>query len=645
MLTARGWWFLFLAAMLALVGVVIVAWYSSTVALLGLSLVLWFFAEWLLFALRFRSSADQIAVERVVLQGDRVVPAVWVGITFTVRITITPTGPMRMPFVIVEDHPSADLPPTGSTNIGAFDVVPDEPAVIEYQLKAESPGLLRFEGVTIRISDAAGLFYQRLFIRLPEEYLVLPPLTDDEGHQRGTKRFNTLPPPGVHRLRRAGGGSELLDLRDYRPGDPPKMIAWKPSARRDKLITKELENDVPVRCVLFLDASNGARVGPPGHAPVVRLSAIAAGIAQAAAGNRDLVGLTVFDEHTADVSKPARTRVHTIQMLRKFGEAAAKLPHPGFIDVDLLSRYAYPVAQQLYPDLLRKDVNSRPFGLFWRPIADSRWLYVVLFLFFLPLLLLVPDVLNFFAKVVTSLLPARWGIIPKLALTFVMLMLPYLLAFGVWFLHGVRGFLPPYLGRTSRRKQLGALYAALDNSGPASIERYIHHDVFFANRTTQFLLDHRIRLPLVLHDRDGNYRFHSPEKVEVLADQLVRSVTRARDNELYVILADLLGVSDQLKPVVQTVQMARARHHQIVVLIPWPADVPPPDGEAEESPQQLKIGTLVRSVMIARYHKAYAQLRSSLTRAGALVVRVEDGDPVQLILDRLDRLRGVRVRR
>ncbi len=530
-------------------------------------------------------------------------------------------------------------------HVAAFDLVPGEPAVLEYQRKAEAPGLLRFEGVTVRVSDASGLFYKRLILRHPEEYLVLPPLTDDEGHQRGTKRFNTLPPPGVHRLRRPGGGSELLDLRDYIPGDPPKMIAWKPSARRNKLITKELENDVPVRCVLFLDASNGARVGPPGHAPVVRLSAIAAGVAQAAAGNRDIVGLTVFDEHAADVTKPARTRVHTIQMLRKFGEASAKLPDPGPIDADLLSRYAYPVAQQVYPDMLTKDVNSRPLGLFWRPLADSRWLWVFLFLFFLPLGLLLPEGREFVAQVARAVTPNRWGFIPKLSVTLFVIMLPQMLAVFIWFVHGIRGFLPPRSGRTSRRKQLGAMYAVFDNAGPAAIERHLHDDAFFTERTTRFLLDHRVRLPLVLHDRDGNYRFHSPEKVAVLADQIVRSVTRARDNELYVILADLLGVSDQMKPVLQAVQMARARHHQIVVLIPWPADVPPPDGEPEEPPQQLKIGTLVRTVMIARYHKAYAQLRATLTRAGALVVRVEDGDPVQLILDRLDRLRGVRVRK
>ena len=131
--------------------------------------------------------------------------------------------------------------------------------------KAPSPGVLRFEGVKVRVADLHGFFYRRVFLRDPVEFLVLPPLTDDEGRQRATKRFNTLPPPGIHRLRRPGSGSELLDLRDYRPGDPPKMIAWKASARRDRLITKEYESDVPVRCVLFLDTSDGVRLGPPGN--------------------------------------------------------------------------------------------------------------------------------------------------------------------------------------------------------------------------------------------------------------------------------------------------------------------------------------------------------------------------------------------
>ena len=63
------------------------------------------------------------------------------------------------------------------------------------------------------------------------------------GKTATAKRHNLLPPPGVHRHRRPGSGGELLDLRDYLPGDPPKTIAWKVSARRDKLITREYERD------------------------------------------------------------------------------------------------------------------------------------------------------------------------------------------------------------------------------------------------------------------------------------------------------------------------------------------------------------------------------------------------------------------
>ena len=138
---------------------------------------------------------------------------------------------------------------------------------------------------------------------------VLPKLVDAEARQRATKRFNLLPPPGIHRLRRPGSGSELLDLRDYRPGDPPKRIAWKASARRDKLITREFESEVPIRCTLFLDASDAVRLGPPGKNALAGLAAIAATVAQAAAGNRDLVGLAVCDRRHGRLRRPGPVAV------------------------------------------------------------------------------------------------------------------------------------------------------------------------------------------------------------------------------------------------------------------------------------------------------------------------------------------------
>jgi uncharacterized protein (DUF58 family) len=640
------------AGLLALVGVAWLGTLSATVPLIGLALLLWFAVEWLLFAIRFRANSDRLVVHRTLLQGGRPAPALWAGATARVRVTVENAGRLRWPLVFLEDRLPAEFPGADPGNRVVANLGPGESSTIEYELKPEHPGALRFEGVRVRVADPAGLFYRRLFLRDPVEYLVLPPLTDDEGRHRARKTFNTLPPPGVHRLKRPGSGSELLDLRDYRPGDPPKMIAWKPSARRDRLITKEYESEVPVRYMLFLDGSTGGRVGPPGKAPVVRLSHVAAGIAQAAAASRDLVGLAVFDESGVDLVKPARTHAHMVRILRKLGEAAAQLPNPGHTDPDLLARYAYPVGQELYPELLSPDVNSRPFGLFWKPIADSRWLWLVLGLLACPGLLVSRDVLESVAWVAATLSPPGKSWIWMIA----MVALPGVLATLIWLIHGARGLFPPRAPRTARRKQLAALYANLDDAGPAAIERYLADDLAFADRTTRFLLDHRVRTPLVLTDKEGRYRFRSEQKLEVLAAAMVRSVSTARDNELFVVLADLAELADSLEPLVRAARLARARHHQVLVLVAWPPDVPPPEavrtpdaaahpGAADRLPSGLRIANLVRAVVASRYRRGYEEVRTALGRAGAAVVRVEDGDPVRLVLDRLDRIRGAGVRR
>lgn len=641
MLTARGWWVLLTSAAVTLVGVVAAGGVRPTVAVFGLTVLVWFLLGWLLFAVRLRAAADRLSVEREVRVGGRPVPAIWAASTATVRVTVRLHADTRLPFVWLEDRPPEDLavePPPA----GGFDLRPDEPAVIEYQVRPDAPGLLRFEGVRVRVADPCGFFYARAFVRGPAEVPVLPPLTDDEGKQRGVKRFNALPPPGVHRLRRPGSGSELLDLRDYRPGDPPKMIAWKPSARRDRLITKEYESDVPVRCVLFLDASNGARVGPPGKAAVVRLAAVAAGVAQAAAASRDLVGLTVFSEAGTAVTKPARTRVHAVRMLRTLGEAAAALPDPGHTDPDLLARYAEPVACDLYPDLLAADLNGRPFGLFWRPIGDSRLMWLVLGLAAAPFVaVLWPSALNGLARFAGGLAPAGRGWI----LFIMLLWLPWGTAGLIWLVHGVKGVLPPRRGRTLRRKQLAALFAGRDGTGPAAVERWLRDDAAFADRATAFLVEHRVRLPLVLYDRAGDYRFRSEGKVPVLASAMVQAVVGARDNELYVVLADLAELADRLDPLVAAVKLARAKHHQVIVLVHWPAEVPPPAPDEKPDRRPVKLADVVRAAVVGRYHRGFAAGRAALTRAGALVVRVGDDDPIRVVLDRLDRLRGVRVRR
>jgi uncharacterized protein (DUF58 family) len=120
------------------------------------------------------------------------------------------------------------------------------------------------------------------------------------------------------------------------------------------------------------------RLGEAGNTPLARAAGVGAAVAQAASANRDIVGLTVFDEKEFKGMKPARTQVHQMQMLRLFAETAARMPELSATDVPTLGKFAYSLAVEVYPELLEKRVNSRPFGLFWMPLLDSRAKFVLL---------------------------------------------------------------------------------------------------------------------------------------------------------------------------------------------------------------------------------------------------------------------------
>jgi hypothetical protein len=178
-----------------------------------------------------------------------------------------------------------------------------------------------------------------------------------------------------------------------------------------------------------------------------------------------------------------------------------------------------------------------------------------------------------------------------------------------------------------------------------------------------------------LYDDQGQYRFRCAGKAEVLARALIHAVSRARDNELFVILADLAELDHDLAPIVKACRVARARHHHVLVIVPWPADVPSPDspdpsrakanddGRArapkatdlrKKNPRraamigegrQASLMKSVRESLTRQYHESFRALRRRLSQVGATVMRFNDGDPVRIVLDRLDRLRGMRSRR
>lgn len=690
MLTTRGWWFLFVDIVLLAVGAFWIPNFTVVPALIAGTLLVWFVYEWVLFHTKSNAAVARLRVRRWVLQGGRPTPMLWAGQPFEVRVRVQHNGLVTVEYAVIEDRlpAAADVLEGDPERVTALRS--GEPCDVLYTLRCPAAGVLRFEGVKVRVADLNGFFYRRVFLRDPVEFLVLPPLVNDEGRQRANKRFNNLPPPGIHRLRRPGSGDELLDLRDYRPGDPPKMIAWKASARKDKLITKEFENDVPVRCVLFLDTSDSVRLGPPGNTLLTRMAGIAAVVAQASAANRDLVGLTTFDDETATRSKSARTQTHMIQVLRQLAEVSALQPGTRGVPLEALVGRAHPLAHELYPEVMKRANNSVPLGRSWIPLLDKWWGWIVLFVLVFPPCLLayriggmldpgsapLPDWLrklytawmsNTFEFSVGFVRNRGLALFPRLTLFavlwFGLLILPSLFAGLFWLIYGMRGWVGTRRSELIRRKQLAQLFAMQDGTGPEGIERYIHDDEEFGRRISSFLRHHQLRVPMPLYDEAGRYRMRCAGKAEVLAGEIVRAVARARDNELFVILADLTELGEDLEPIVKACRAARARKHHVLVIVPWPADLPspdeappaPPDPEGKKRrrhPDDLddrararRISKIVLENMTKKYQDQFRAARRALARVGATVMRADDGDPVRLVLDRLDRLRGMRTRR
>lgn len=116
-------------------------------------------------------------------------------------------------------------------------------------------GRHRLSGVRLTTRFPFGLFVKAGRPVLTEEVLVFPavrPIAADALRRLGER--------GDAAARRRGRGADLYNLRDYRPGDDPRFIHWRSSAKTDALLVRELEADTSqnTRIVLVGRGRSGA---------------------------------------------------------------------------------------------------------------------------------------------------------------------------------------------------------------------------------------------------------------------------------------------------------------------------------------------------------------------------------------------------
>src|SRR5262249_14340201 len=237
----------------------------------------------------------------------------------------------------------------------------------------------------------------------------------------------------------------------------------------------------------------------------------------------------------------------------------------------------------------------------------------------------------------------RKDLLPPLEATYLALIVLFGLLFTIW-IGFVRDSVPLLFSSRRRRltryrKKLSALFAHRYDLGPGGIELLLRDGDQFGSYLERFLNEHHVPHTPTLYDRDGRFLYASPGKIDILATALLRSVGKGHDNELFVLMADLVELEDRLEPLLRAVKVALARHHQVMVICPWPPDLDPPGSTPDSSalnedplllvqaggkgkkagkrkrasasmpPGEMK--EFLKRVMARRFHRAYHRLRKT----------------------------------
>ena len=70
-----------------------------------------------------------------------------------------------------------------------------------------------------------------------------------------------------------------------------------------------------------------------------------------------------------------------------------------------------------------------------------------------------------------------------------------------------------------------------------------------------------------------------------------------------------------------------------------------PDKIERKDPLKTSLAASLRGATVRRFHEAFARLKRAFGRLGVPVICAAGGDPVPLILERMERLRGLGRRR
>lgn len=233
---------------------------------------------------------------------------------------------------------------------------PNSTTTIPISIRASRRGVWNLGPVAMRILAPLGLV-QRTVVAGDSGSLTVAPSLAEVHRFRLLAMQHQLRQAGVRAMRRRGEGNSFANLREYSVGDDPRVIDWKHSARRGKLITREFTAERGQTVIIVID-SGRMMTQATGDASRFELALSAALVLSAVAtASGDRIGLMVFDDRIRAYVPPT-AGVAATRAIRD----ALIVTEPSLVEPDYASGFAALATRQ----------RSRALIVFFTDVIDAR---------------------------------------------------------------------------------------------------------------------------------------------------------------------------------------------------------------------------------------------------------------------------------
>ena len=183
--------------------------------------------------------------------------------------------------------------------------------------------------VVVRLSGPLDLVRRSLRYTLDDRITVIPSIAGAKGYHLQAAQYR-MRLAGSRALRMRGASATFAGLRDYTPGDDPRYVDWKATARRERMTSKEFAVEQGQTIVIAVDAGRMMTqfAGDRPRFEYALSSALL--LADVALASGDRVGLLVFNDVVRSYVTPGRGATVRHDIRSALITASATLAEPDY---------------------------------------------------------------------------------------------------------------------------------------------------------------------------------------------------------------------------------------------------------------------------------------------------------------------------